>query len=263
MKDRLRELRIKNNYSQKDLAKKLFVTQQTVSKWENTDTTPELDLIIKLSKLYKVSTDYIVTGSESTNNFGQTLINVYNFDSTEDKIIKYRKYRITGSMIGLITTIIFLLIHFILSNEINFFGVVVFIIFFFSLRISTISNDANYDVPENRLKDASMTHNSFIMIVVTISLPLILLITLFFDFMVQIYTRNFYYHYFILFIGGTTGGLFVRQFKLFVKNKVRKEQKSLDSCKEVIFNPKYNAFDVIGRIACIILLLISVFTSII
>lgn len=64
LNNRLKQLRIKHKYSQKELADILYVKQQTVSKWENTDTSPELDLIIKLAKLYKVTTDYILTGKE-------------------------------------------------------------------------------------------------------------------------------------------------------------------------------------------------------
>lgn len=64
LSNRLKQLRIKYKYSQKELANILYVKQQTVSKWENTHTTPELDLIIKLAKLYNVTTDYILTGKE-------------------------------------------------------------------------------------------------------------------------------------------------------------------------------------------------------
>ncbi len=60
--ERLYELRTKNEMSQGDLAEKLDVSRQTISKWENNMSIPELDKIISLSELFGVSVDYIVKG---------------------------------------------------------------------------------------------------------------------------------------------------------------------------------------------------------
>lgn len=60
--ERLYELRTKNEMSQGDLAEKLDVSRQTISKWENNMSIPELDKIISLSDLFGVSVDYIVKG---------------------------------------------------------------------------------------------------------------------------------------------------------------------------------------------------------
>lgn len=60
--ERLYELRTKNEMSQGDLAEKLDVSRQTISKWENSMSIPELDKIISLSNLFGVSVDYIVKG---------------------------------------------------------------------------------------------------------------------------------------------------------------------------------------------------------
>lgn len=60
--ERLYELRTKNEMSQGDLAEKLDVSRQTISKWENNMSIPELDKIISLSNLFGVSVDYIVKG---------------------------------------------------------------------------------------------------------------------------------------------------------------------------------------------------------
>ena len=51
----LRELRIKNGYSQKELAEKVFVTRQAVSRWEAGETMPNTETLKLLSKLYNVS----------------------------------------------------------------------------------------------------------------------------------------------------------------------------------------------------------------
>jgi len=49
------ELRTKNGMSQEDLAEKIFVTRQAVSRWENGETTPNTETLKLLSKLFDVS----------------------------------------------------------------------------------------------------------------------------------------------------------------------------------------------------------------
>jgi len=48
-------LRIKNGLSQDDVAEKVFVTRQAVSRWENGETVPNTETLKRLSKLYSVS----------------------------------------------------------------------------------------------------------------------------------------------------------------------------------------------------------------
>ena len=62
--ERLYNLRTNRDMSQGDLAEKLNVSRQTVSKWENNMSIPELDKIIALSEVFGVSVDYIVKGQE-------------------------------------------------------------------------------------------------------------------------------------------------------------------------------------------------------
>ena len=54
-KDVLYELRTKSGMSQDDLAEKVFVTRQAVSRWENGETTPNTETLKLLSKLFQVS----------------------------------------------------------------------------------------------------------------------------------------------------------------------------------------------------------------
>ncbi|MCR5652284.1 MAG: helix-turn-helix domain-containing protein [Ruminococcus sp.] len=54
-KDIIYELRIKNNMSQDELAEKVFVTRQAVSRWENGDTVPNTETLKLLSGLFNVS----------------------------------------------------------------------------------------------------------------------------------------------------------------------------------------------------------------
>ena len=54
-KDILHELRIKNGLSQDDLAEKVYVTRQAVSRWENGETVPNTEALKLLSRLFDVS----------------------------------------------------------------------------------------------------------------------------------------------------------------------------------------------------------------
>ncbi|MBR2027356.1 MAG: helix-turn-helix domain-containing protein [Oscillospiraceae bacterium] len=54
-KDIIFELRTKNGLSQDELAEKVFVTRQAVSRWENGETTPNTETLKLLSKLFDVS----------------------------------------------------------------------------------------------------------------------------------------------------------------------------------------------------------------
>jgi len=57
---RIAALRGKNNLSQGDLAEKLNVSRQSVSKWETDASIPELDKLIQLSDLFHISLDELV-----------------------------------------------------------------------------------------------------------------------------------------------------------------------------------------------------------
>ena len=58
--DKISLLRKKCGWSQEDLAEKLNVSRQSISKWESAVSVPDLDKIIKLSQIFGVSTDYLL-----------------------------------------------------------------------------------------------------------------------------------------------------------------------------------------------------------
>ena len=57
---RIKDLRVDNDYLQKDIAKLLGISQQYYSQYELGKYTMPIELLIKLSKLYNVSIDYLV-----------------------------------------------------------------------------------------------------------------------------------------------------------------------------------------------------------
>ncbi len=58
--DKLVDLRKKSGWSQEELAEKLNVSRQAVSKWEGAQSIPDMARIIQLSELFSVSTDYLL-----------------------------------------------------------------------------------------------------------------------------------------------------------------------------------------------------------
>lgn len=64
-KDVILKLRTDNNLSQDELAEKVFVTRQAVSRWENGDTVPNTETLKLLSKLFDVSINTLL-GSPRT-----------------------------------------------------------------------------------------------------------------------------------------------------------------------------------------------------
>ena len=62
--EKLLTLRKANNLTQEQLAEKLDVSRQSVSKWESGQATPELDKIVAISAILDVTTDYLLKSSE-------------------------------------------------------------------------------------------------------------------------------------------------------------------------------------------------------
>ncbi len=60
----LKRLRKINQYTQEDVAEKINVSRQAVAKWENGESTPDINSCIALAKLYNVTMDDLVNHSE-------------------------------------------------------------------------------------------------------------------------------------------------------------------------------------------------------
>jgi hypothetical protein len=60
--EKIINLRKKNGWSQEELAEKLGVTRQSISKYEGAQSIPDLDKILKLSEIFGVTTDYLIKG---------------------------------------------------------------------------------------------------------------------------------------------------------------------------------------------------------
>jgi len=62
--NRLYELRKQNGLSQEELAEKIGVSRQAVSKWERAESSPDTDNLIELARLYRVSLDELLFTAE-------------------------------------------------------------------------------------------------------------------------------------------------------------------------------------------------------
>ena len=62
--EKLLTLRKANELTQEQLAEKLDVSRQSISKWESGQATPELDKIVALSAIFNVTTDYLLGVSD-------------------------------------------------------------------------------------------------------------------------------------------------------------------------------------------------------
>lgn len=62
--EKLLTLRKANDMTQEQLAEKLDVSRQSVSKWESGQATPDLEKIVALSAVFNVTTDYLLKSSE-------------------------------------------------------------------------------------------------------------------------------------------------------------------------------------------------------
>lgn len=69
--ENLMALRRSRNWSQEELGQRLGVTRQTVSKWELGQTTPELEKLVELAKLFDLSLDALVNGASTSPDFSK------------------------------------------------------------------------------------------------------------------------------------------------------------------------------------------------
>lgn len=77
--DKITDERKKKGWSQEELAEKLGLSRQAVSKWESAGSTPDIQRIIQLSELFGVSTDYLLK-EEGNGNRIENDDNIYEKD---------------------------------------------------------------------------------------------------------------------------------------------------------------------------------------
>lgn len=108
--EKIKALRMNNGLSQVDLAKKLDVTKQCVSNWENENIMPSIDTLIKLANFFSVSTDYLLGLSEkhSLNTDGLTEIQIAHIQTIINDITKIKRtdFQLVAKNINSITELV-------------------------------------------------------------------------------------------------------------------------------------------------------------
>lgn len=85
--EKIIKLRKQNGWSQEELAMKLGVSRQSVSKWESTASIPDLDRIIKLAEIFEVSTDYLLKDSMEEDITGVTVVEDGSYENAAERSI--------------------------------------------------------------------------------------------------------------------------------------------------------------------------------
>ena len=62
----LKQIRIKKKYSQLKVAMDLSISREALSYYENGKRSPDIDMLVKLSRYFNVSIDYLILGKEFT-----------------------------------------------------------------------------------------------------------------------------------------------------------------------------------------------------
>lgn len=69
LKDRLKELRQEKRLIQDELAKKLNISRNTITRYENGTRQPNINTVKKIAELFDISTDYLLGISDRRYNF--------------------------------------------------------------------------------------------------------------------------------------------------------------------------------------------------
>lgn len=97
--DKLIDLRKKQGWSQEELADKLNVSRQAVSKWESAQAIPDVDKIVALSEVFNVSTDYLLKDDGANHEEKSS-------EKKEEKSAQSARERITDAVSSLFWSII-------------------------------------------------------------------------------------------------------------------------------------------------------------
>ncbi len=120
--DRIQHLRKTKGISQEELADKIGVSRQSVSKWESEQTSPDLEKVILMSDYFEVSTDYLLKGIEPATNVTQEdnpNANIFAITATAfhflgliiAAMVWYEERTATATAIGLILAVIGVMIY--------------------------------------------------------------------------------------------------------------------------------------------------------
>lgn len=96
LQDKIMEHRKANGWSQEDFADKLNVSRQAISRWENGTALPDSQNILQISKLFHVTTDYLLNDDYESD--GDIPAVKTAAEETEALLLKKKKYHLVAAI---------------------------------------------------------------------------------------------------------------------------------------------------------------------
>lgn len=120
--ENLKTLRKQNGFSQEELASKLHVVRQTISKWEKNLSVPDADTLIRLAEILEVSVSELLGSKIETENGNVTNDVAEQLSRINEQLaIKNRRSRRIWKAIAIILVVFFLISVFIIMTSIAAF----------------------------------------------------------------------------------------------------------------------------------------------
>jgi len=152
------KLRKQFNWSQEDLAEKMDVSRQSVSKWESANSIPDLNKIITMGEIFGVSTDYLlkdeiesIDGSGEDKEPGLIKVNLDQASQYVENKMQEATIIVKGVILSICSVIpFFILLALVKSNQFNITGNVasmsgvVLILVMVSIAISFFIKSSQY-----------------------------------------------------------------------------------------------------------------------
>ncbi len=115
--ENLKTLRKQNGFSQEELASKLHVVRQTISKWEKNLSVPDADTLIRLAEILEVSVSELLGSKIETENGNVTNDVAEQLSRINEQLaIKNRHSRLIWKAIAIILAVFFLISVFIIMS---------------------------------------------------------------------------------------------------------------------------------------------------
>ena len=108
LSEKIIKFRKTNGWSQEDLAEKMYVSRQAISRWENGTALPDANNILQLSKLFNVTTDYLLN-EEYSNDTDIPFVKEVRDKMNSQKIL-YRKRFLITSLLWLLSAGVWLIL---------------------------------------------------------------------------------------------------------------------------------------------------------
>lgn len=123
----LKKIRTENGWTQDELAEKLYVSRQAISKWESDDSVPDLNNLVKLAEILNTPLDNLVLGNTINGSSSGPKIDYseFTYDPTKEKYVRkfgkmnlwdfleQHKFMSTFYIIIAISSFLFIFEHFI------------------------------------------------------------------------------------------------------------------------------------------------------